>query len=308
MYNVNKQYIHDDKVLTGISVKYTNNEYVGKLFLPERGVDKETGKYRVYDRSGFFKGAPKKADGAITEEATMAYDEGTYSCYERAIKDIVTDRAMQYADAPVQPKIDTTEFLTEKVLLSQELDIWTLITGTSGLNQAGYRSVLAATTAWVDGTNPDILGDLSTAIKAIAKAIGKRPNMIAFNTEVAEAVAQDDSVMEILKYHGDKLVTGDALPEMLRKMRVVYADALYNSSDEGTTASYNYVISDNAVCAYVSSGHPLTLGRSFVSAQQKVARWRDDDRQGEFIKVNKVYTPKLTTLGAGYIFTNCKNS
>jgi hypothetical protein len=121
-------------------------------------------------------------------------------------------------------------------------------------------------------------------------------------------VAQDDAVREILKYHTTALVSGDALPETLRKMRVVYADALYNSSDEGATASYGYVISDNAVCAFVDPSHPLTLGRTFVSAQQKVARWRDDDRQGEFVKVNKVYSPKLTTLGAGYIFTNCKNS
>ena len=307
MYSVNKGYIHDDSVLTGLSVKYTNSEFVGKLFLPEMGVQKETGKYRVYERTGFFKGAPKKADGALTEEVSMAYNEGTYTCYERAIKDIVTDRAMQYADAPVKPKMDTTEFLTEKILLSEELDIWILLTGSSGLNQAGYRSVLTATTAWVDGTNPDILGDLSTAIKGISLSIGKRPNLIAFNTEVAEAVAQDDKVMEILKYRSDKLVTGDALPETLRKMRVIYADALYNSSDEGVTASYGYVISDNAVCAYVEPGHPLTLGRTFVSQQQKVARWRDDDRQGEFIKVNKVYSPKITTLGAGWIFTNCKN-
>lgn len=307
MYSMNKGYIHNDSVLTGLSVKYTNNEYVGKMFLPEYGVSKETGLYRIYDRAGFFKGAPKKADGAITEEATMAYDEGTYSCYERAIKDIVTDRAMQYADTPVKPKMDTTEFLTEKVLLSEELDIWILITGSSGLNQSGYRSVLTATTAWVDGTNPDILGDLSTAIKAIALSIGKRPNLISFNTEVAEAVAMDDSVMEILKYHGDKLVTGDALPETLRKMRVVYADALYNSADEGVTASYGYVISDNAVCAYIEPNHPLTLGRTFVSQKQQVARWRDEDRKGEFIKVSKIYSPKISTLGAGYIFTNCKN-
>jgi len=271
-------------------------------------VQKETGKYRIFERTGFFKGAPKKADGASTEEVTMAYNEGTYSCFERAIKDIVTDRAVSYADAPVQPKMDTTKFLTEKILLSEELDIWTLLCGTSGLNQAGYRTVLDATTAWVDGTNPDILGDLSTAIKAISLAIGKRPNLIAFNTEVAEAVARDDAVMEVLKYRSDKLVSGDALPETLRNMTVVYADALYNSADEGVTASYGYVISDNAVCAFVDAGSPMNLGRTFVSSNQKVARWRDDDRQGEFIKVNKVYTPKIMNLGAGYIFTNCKNA
>jgi hypothetical protein len=308
MFNVQKDYIHNDQILTALSIKYTNAEFVGKQFLPDIRVQKETGLYRIYSREGWFKGAPKKADGAITEEATLAYDEGTYSCYERAIKDIVTDRAVRQADAPVQPKMDTTEFLSEKILLGEEIDTWLLVTGTSGLDQANYRQTLDATSAWVDGTNPDILGDLSTGIKAISLAIGKKPNLIAFDTEVAEAVAQDDKILEILKYHSRDMVVGNPLPPTLRAMKVVIADALYNSADEGVTASYEYVISDNAVMAFVDPRNPLTLGRNFVAAQNRVARWRDEDRQGEFIKVNKVYSPKITTLAAGWLIKNCKNA
>lgn len=308
MYNVKKAYIHNDKILTQLSIKYENAEFTGKMFLPDMTVAKETDKYKIYNRDGFFKGAPKKADGAITEQATLSYDEGTYACYERAIKDIVTDRAVQNADAPIQPKADTTEFLTEKVALSEELDVWILLTSTSGLDQAGYRTTLTATTAWVDGTNPDILGDLSTAIKVISKAIGKRPNLIAFNTETAEAVAQDDKIMEILKHHSTDMITGIGLPGALRSMKIIITDALYNDVDEGLDANYEYIISDNAVCGFIDPRNPLTLGRTFVSKKNKVARWRDDDREGEFIKVNKVYVPKITTLAAGYMFKNTKNA
>ena len=101
MYNVQKTNVRDDKFLTGLAVRYQNNEFVGTEFMPEYGVQKESDKYRIFRKDGFYKGAPKKADGAITEEATLSYDEGTYSTYERAIKDIVTDRAVQNADAPV---------------------------------------------------------------------------------------------------------------------------------------------------------------------------------------------------------------
>jgi len=307
MYNRQMGYIHDDKVLTALSIKYENAEYTGNMWLPEMGVAKETGKYKIYNRDGWFKGAPKKADGAITEEATLSYDEATYSCYERAIKDIVTDRAMQHADAPIKPKADTVEFLTEKVMLSQELDQWLLIVGTQGLNQATYKTDLTAATAWDGGTAPDILGDLSTAIKTIAKRIGKRPNQISFTTDIAEAVAQDDKIMEILKHHSTDMITGMGLPGSLRSMKIIITDALANEADEGLTASYEYILSDNIVCAYVNTGHQLTLGRTFVSKKFKVARWRDEDREGEFIKLNKVYAPKITTLAAGYLFTNGTN-
>jgi hypothetical protein len=306
MYNIKQGYIHDDKVLTALTVKYSNAEYTGQMWLPPMGVQKETGKYKIYNRDGWFKGAPKKADGAITEEATLSYDEATYSCYERAIKDIVTDRAMQQADAPIQPKIDTVEFLTEKMLLSEELDTWILLTGSSGLLQGGYYTALTAATAWAGGTAPDILGDLSSAIIAISKSIGKRPNQISFNTEIAESVSKDDKIMEILKHHSTDMITGIGLPGSLRSMKIIITDALLNTADEGLTASYDWLISDNVVCGFVDPRHQLTLGRTFVSSQRRVARWRDDDRDGEFIKLNAVYAPKITTLAAGYMFTNAK--
>jgi len=302
MYNVSKGNVRDDKFLTGLAVRYTNNEFVGGEFLPDYPVAKESDKYRIFRKDGFFKGAPKKADGAITEEATLSYDEGTYSTYERAIKDIVTDRAMQNADAPVRPKIDVTNFLTEKTLLSGEIDIWALLLGTSGLESGSLYSNLTATTAWIGGTDPDILADLSDAIVVISKAIGKRPNKIGFTTEVSEAIVKDPAIREILKYHTTSMITGDALPPTLRNMKVVIADGLWNASDEGQTASYEYIMKYRVPIAFVNPGHPLTIGRNFVSKGFKVVKWRDDDREGEFIKVNKVYSPKITNSSAGYMY------
>ncbi len=306
MYNVQKGNVRDDKFLTNLAVRYVNNEFVGGQYLPEYGVAKESDKYRIFRKDGFFKGAPKKADGAITEEATLIYDEATYSTYERAIKDIVTDRAVQNADAPVRPKIDAVNFLTEKVLLSQEIDIWALILGTSGLESGSYYGDLTAATAWIGGTDPDILKDLSDAIVLISKAIGKRPNRISFTTEVSEAIARDPVIMEILKYNTANLISGDALPSTLRKMQVIVADGLWNAADEGQTASYEYIIKYRVPICFVNPADNLTLGRTFVSKSFKVVRWRDDDREGEFVKVNKVYAPKLTNLDAGFMYKRVK--
>ena len=302
MFNVQKGNIKVDKFLTGLTVRYTNNEFVGTQFLPEYPVQKESDKYRIFRKDGWFKGAPKKADGAITEEATLSYDEGTYSTYERAIKDIVTDRAMQNADAPVRPKIDVTQFLTEKVMLSEEIDIWALLLGTSGLENSGYYSDLTSTTAWISGTDPDILKDLSDAIVTISKAMGKRPNKISFTTEVAEAIVRDPAIQEILKYHTTAMISGNAMPTTLRNMAVTIGDGLWNSSDEGQTATYEYIMKYRVCIAYVDPANPLTLGRTFVSKPFKVVRWRDDDREGEFIKLNKVYAPKITSTDSGYMY------
>lgn len=308
MFNVEKSNIKEDKYLTALAVKYTNSEFTGNRLFPEYGVKKESDYYRVFSKDGWFTGAPKKADGATTEEASLSYSYGTYTTYERAIKDIVTERAMQNADAPVRPKIDTTNFLSEKILLSQELDQWILAVGSSGLYQSGYYSELTATTAWVDGTAPDILGDLSTAIKAISKAVGKRPNVIFFNTEIAEAIGLDDKIVEIMKTHSTAMITDTGLPAKLRGMTISLTDALYNTSDPGLTEAYDYILSDNVVMAYSEPGNNLTFGRTFRSKNFLVRRWFDGDREGEFIKVNKVYSPKIMSLSSGYMIYNVKNA
>ncbi len=302
MFNVQKGNVREDKFLTGLAVRYANNQFVGNMWLPEYNVQKESDKYRIFRKDGFFKGAPKKADGAITEEASVSYDEGTYSCYERAIKDIVTDRAMQNADAPVRPKIDTTNFLSEKILLSQEIDIWALILGTSGLESGSLYSDLTSTTAWIGGTDPDILKDLSDAIVLISKSIGKSPNQISFTTEVSEAITRDPVIREIMKYQPNNMISGNALPATLRNMKVIIADGLWNTSDEGQTASYEYIMKYRVAIGYVSPSDNLTLGRTFVSKGFKAVTWRDDDREGEFIKINKVYAPKLMNSSAGYMY------
>ena len=98
------------------------------------------------------------------------------------------------------------------------------------------------------------------------------------------------------------MITGNALPMTLRNMKVTIADALWNSSDEGQDASYDYIMKYHVPIAYVEPGNNLSLGRTFVSKGFKVVRWRDDDREGEFIKVNKVYAPQIMSVDAGYMY------
>ena len=305
MISVNTAKIKVDKLLTGVAVRYTNASYVGDQLFPMQTVKKESDKYKIFKRDGFFKGAPIKADGAKTAEASLSYDEGTYQCKERAIKDIVTDRAVQNADSPVVPRTDTTKFLTEKIMLSKEIDQLRLATGTSGLDVSGYRIVLDATTAWVNGTSPDPLKDMSTAIKMMVGRIGIRPNTIIMNTDAAEALAADSTIRDLMKYHmGESFVSGDPLPPTLRKMKVVIADALVNTANEGQTESLGYILGTNCIIAFVQKGHPMNFGVTFNSRPFRVSRWRDDDREGEFIKTDLVYVPKILNLMAGVLIKN----
>lgn len=315
-FDKNKANIKVDKLLTGLVVKYRVNTYVGSGLFPDFTVRKESDKYKIFLPKGYFKGAPIKADGARTHEASPSYSEGTYACYERAIKEIVTDRAMANADTPVRPKIDTTNFLMEKIALSEEIDKFDLAITT--LKAGGSTAYLELTTGgsgtnW-RGTGADPRSNFSTARTKIKRNIGRLPNVCFMNTESYEALVQISDVADMIKHTSDRLLTA-ALPiTTVRGIPLSMADALYNSAAQEATASYKNILVDpsaasnkHVMCifAYVAGGgDPVNFGVNFVARSQMVQRWRGsegEDREGDFIKVSKIYVPKITSVGGGFI-------
>lgn len=313
-YDITTPYTKVDKVLTALSVKFKLNTYNSSIVFPDFGVMKESDKYRIYNKAGFFKHAPIKADGAKTAEDMLSFSEGTYTCQEYAIKAIVTDRGVQNTDAPIKPFIDVTNFLTEKVALAEEVVKFDLAL-TTLYGASATRQVCTSATCWKGGTGTiDILGDISAAIIAIVKATGRRPNIFGMETETYETMCTDSALTTILQNTTSKLVDA-ALPiSVIRGLPISICDAVVNTADEGATETYYNVLYDTAstykqcvVLAYVAPGDPLNFGVNFVSRGREVIRMRGtegDDRGGTFVKVSKVFGPKVLNSGAGFIITN----
>lgn len=299
--------IRTNTYLSKIAVEYKNADFVWNLIAPPFLVNKESDKYRKYTKDGYFSGAPKKADGVPAEEASLSYQEDDYTTFERGLKDIVTDRAMNNADNVFDLKSDTTKFLSEKVKIGMEIDIADLLIATdgSGISSANPDHVVTPSNLWDDYTNSDPEGDIATGKESIMRQTGRKPNMIIIPGHVERYLANHPQIKELRKFTDPSALTKGGLPSALWDLKVVIAASIYNSALEGQTTNMDYIWGKNAIIAYVNPADTITLARTFVlrSRYMKVDTWRDLEREGDWIRVVSNYVPKVICSDCGYLLS-----
>lgn len=299
--------IHTNVHFSNLAVKYSNADHIGAQIAPDFLVKRESDKYREYKRDGFFSGAPIRSDGAIAEEATLAYDEKTYTTYERALKDLVTDRSINNADSVFNLKKDSIDFLSEKIKLGREIDIseQLLATDGSGISSSNPDHVVTPTVLWNDKTSSVPEEDIATGKLAIQKQIGRKPNVLLLGPEVAKSLAEHPNIKELRKYVNTDALTQGGLPSTLWGLKVLEGSAIYNTAEEGETLVMDFVWGKNALIAYVNPRDPLTLARTFVlrSRNMKVTTWRDEEREGDWQRIVYDHVVKVICKECGYLIS-----
>lgn len=303
--------LQKDEWLTNFSVGFRDNRYVTDVLIPELAVKKDSAKYRVVSPKGRFKGAAKRAETALPQQAALQYSEDTYTAEEYALEGWVSDDAIRNAADDIQPLADEAEYLTGKIQLTEEILRVTEIFDAIKAGGTDYYTLLTAATKWDGGASADILGDLSTAIKTISTNIGIRPNVASLDTTTYEVVLQDSEVSDILRRNGSAVLT-DATPiNTLRGLRLLIADAVVNIGTQ-ESASYSNILYDvdvstafkqTVVVAYANAADKLTIGRNFVPKPFLAFRGRGlegDRRQATLVYVAKKLAPKVTNIGAAY--------
>jgi hypothetical protein len=304
-----------DDWLEGMAVAFRDNTLVLDQLLPDLAVKKDEAKYRVYLAKGYFKAAGKRGETALPEQSALQYSNDTYSCDDYALEGWVSDAAIQNAADDISPLADETEYLSQKVKLSGEIlaatEIFTAIkaAGTS------HYSLLTNATKWLGGASANILGDVSSAIKAITKSIGRRPNVMTLNTDSLEALINNSTILDLLKYTKGNLIESANPINAMRGLRLLMADAVVNTGTEETPV-YSNILYDvdtvtafkqSVVIAYVEAANKLTLGKTFVSQPFQVFTGRGlegDRRKSTLVYVSKKFTPKVQNVNAAYVIAN----
>lgn len=240
--------VHIDRALTNLSVAYRNDDYVADMVAPLLPVDKRSDKYFVYDKEAFLKasgvdtnGLPKSIRRPTAEAAEVDFTLSTDSffCEEYSLSELVPYENVQAADAPLQPYIDATETLTDKIMLDIEIGVATramkagnypsankvtLTTGGSGTSWASYSS-----TASVPFTN------LSNAKNAVRASIMRIPNRILLNYQVAEILSGHPAYLDRYKYTTNEIATKSGLNPVIRGLQVVEGSAIKATNTDGAT-------------------------------------------------------------------------
>lgn len=299
--------ITEPRILQNISVAYRNEEYVALQVMPAVRVSRESDKYYVYGKEAFKPVSTLRADGTPANAASYTLTTDIYSCEEHALVDNITQRMKDNAEAVLNLEIDTTELLTDKILLGLEIAVSDRLRSAANYNSS-HVLTLSGGSQWNDFTNSNPLMDIDITAKRIIQRDGGRvPNTMVVPFEVAQTLANHPKIVDLIKYTDPSLLTRSGLPKIFRGLNVLEANSSKDVSLSSTPSMANIWGKDVVIC-YVDPRPGLkkfSFGYTFMTPvtgpERKVRKWVDNEINATKIEVSMIYTNKIVAKDAGFV-------
>lgn len=301
------QQVHIDAALTNVSLAYRNNDYIAEQLAPRVSVRKQSDRYYVYDadREAIRASFDLRAPGSLAAEVDYKLSSESYFCSDHALASAVTDEERENADPALQPHIDRTEYLTERILLNQEIALQDLLRTSPAIDE----KVLAPSEAWTAASS-DPIGDVREARMAIFESSQRRANVMVLPYQIYELLRSHPAVTEAIKYGGQPMATPAVLAQLFDVDRVLVPRACVNKAAPGQAPQVGSVWEAAIYLAHVAPRPGLkqvTLAHTFVwngtpgsENGTVVERWRENGRKADMVRVQKYYDIKLIAPGAGF--------
>jgi len=228
--------VHVDAVLTNLSVAYIQdtNQFIADKVFPQVPVSKQSDVYYVYDKQAWFKDDAQLRPPS-TESAGGGYtlSTETYNCLVYAFHKDLDDRVMANYDNPLQPRRDSAELVSHKLLLKREMtfmqkflktDVW----GTDiDLSDTGE-------TKWDDYDDSDPITYITKKRREIYNKTGFKPNRLLIGGEVWDSLKDHPQILDRVKYTREAI---DINPSLVARAfdldDIVIAEGLYSNAAEG---------------------------------------------------------------------------
>jgi len=304
--------VHVDAVLTNMSVAYQQEAYafVAARAFPVVNVAKQTDLYFTYSQADFMRDqVQRRADG--TESAGTGYSLSTasYSCDVWALHKDIGDQTRANSDNPLNPDMDATRFLSQQMLIRQEVQ-WAADAFTTSI----WGTDATPSPLW-DAASSTPIADVETAKNTVLTNTGYVPNTIIMSYKAFSALVDNADIVDRIKYTSQDSVTEELLARVFNVDRVLVMASVYNSAQEGATASYSQVGDKDVLVCYTPSAPGLmvpsagyTMNWSGVSAglgtASAVSRYRMDTLRADRIEIESAFDFKIVSSALGYFLSN----
>ena len=313
--------VHVDSLLTDESVAYlqSSTQFVADRVFPLVGVQKASGKIAQYSKADFLRDeAAKRAPGAPSQRAGYGTSSTTYNCDEWDLAHAIDDQVIANADDPYAPESDAVKFLTQKMLISREVQ-WAskfFSTGNIWTGSSDGADLVSGTdfVAWSNAASTP-LEDIANRCVLVEKNTGFLPNKLVVARQGWMDLKNHPDIVDRVKHTSPDAVTTDIVARLMGLDEILVTAGVRNTAGEGLSHSGSYIAGDNALLVYAPESPSLMAPASGLTlvwdgllgsnTGQVIDRYRDDDAKSEVIRITAAYGHKKVAGDLGVFFTNC---
>lgn len=295
-----------DPVLTNLAQGYHNLELVSEVLMPTVEIDKEAGKIPKFGRLAFrlpstvrnLRGTSNRLDPEDITAIDVALEEHDveYAIDYREENEAIFS-LRQFA-------LNTTQ---DVIALGREKEVATL-----ALDESKYDSgnkVTLSGTSKITSKQADIFAMFDTGIRAVKRAIGRKPNVCVIAGDVWAALKEHPAVIEKLKYSQVAIVTPEVFAKLIGIDTVKIGEAVYEESSQ-----LKDIWSDAIVLAYVAPRSAERKGTVYEPSYGYTVRrqgglfvdtYKENGGKLEVIRTTDIHKPHLLGASAGYLIKGC---
>lgn len=306
--------VHVNAPLTNISIAYIQSAdaFIASRVFPIVPVDKKSNVYYAYTKNDWFRdeAAPR---GPSTESVGSGYNTDgspSYNCKRNAIHKDIDDEVRGNFDNPLDPDRDATQWVTQRILLRQEV-AWTSTYFTTGV----WGTDSTPTNLWSDYAASDPISDVRTGIRTILATTGFKPNKLVLGYDVFLKLQDHPDIIDRLKYTGGatRAVTREQLAALFDIEEVLVCEAIKATNIEGETAAYSFVQGKHALLTYAPkvpsllqpSGGYIFAWKGISNGMGKsvaIKKFRMEQITSDRIEAEYAFDQKLVAADMGYFF------
>ena len=295
-----------DPVLTKLAQGYHNLELIGEVLMPTVEIDKEAGKIPKFGRLAFrLPSTVRNLRGTSNR-----LDPEDITAIDVALEEHDVEYAIDYREeneaifALRQFALNTTQ---DVIALGREKEVATLALDESKYD-AGNKVTLSGTSK-ITSKQADIFAMFDTGIRAVKRAIGRKPNVCVIAGDVWAALKEHPAVIEKLKYSQVAIVTPEVFAKLIGIDTVKIGEAVYEESNQ-----LKDIWSDAIVLAYVAPRSTERKGTVYEPSYGYTVRrqgglfvdtYKENGGKLEVIRTTDIHKPHLLGASAGYLIKGC---
>ena len=304
--------VRTDQALTDFSLAVglqMESQFVARRAFPVTPVPRQADKYRVYNSADLLRSdaAPFSGSGE-TAGRTYTLSEDSFFCEVFGLHEDISLHERENADPVLDPEEDAVRVLVQDQMINEDVKF----AATAMVTTAWDNSETGGTgfTQWDDAASTpieDIEGGRTTILQNTGKAANR---LVVGHQTFASGLKNHPDLLDRVKYTQRGVLTSDLIAGLMDVDDFIVASGVYNSAQEGLSASNSFIVGDDALLLYTEAGGPRTptAGKTFVwtayGPQGMLTDRYEIDHLHAFprVEVFRAFDHKVTSSALGYFF------